>query len=287
MALDDVADRLYALPPEEFTAARDAAAKADPALRKEVAALRRPTVSAWLVNVLAREDRPTLEGLLELGPALAEAQRTGAGAELRALGEQRRALLAAVVDRAVELSGRDVSSAVRLEVESTLEAGLSDPGSALAVRSGRLVRALSFAGFGGVDLEGATGTPVLPAPTTTAKARRTEPGRQVRDLEAERLERVEALEQAALNAAGELDDRVRELEQAKADAARAQQVLEAAEQAVLDAEVALVAAKEERASRRGHVERAAKTSGKAERAVARAQAEAERARAALDKERRS
>ena len=45
MSLQDVADELYALPPEDFTAARDAAAKAaDKDLRKEVKALRRGSV---------------------------------------------------------------------------------------------------------------------------------------------------------------------------------------------------------------------------------------------------
>jgi hypothetical protein len=87
-ALQDVADELYALPPEDFTAARDAAAKtAEPAARKEIQALRRPTVSAWLVNRLAREQPDLLEQLLQLGPALAEAQAARSGSELRELGQ--------------------------------------------------------------------------------------------------------------------------------------------------------------------------------------------------------
>jgi hypothetical protein len=55
-----VADDLYALPPGEFTRARDERAKG---LRKEgrrdeadeVKALRKPTVAAWALNQLARQ----------------------------------------------------------------------------------------------------------------------------------------------------------------------------------------------------------------------------------------
>ncbi len=59
---------------------------------------------------------------------------------------------------------------MRDEVAATLEAGLSDPASADAVRSGRLVRALSYAGFGGVDLDGA-----VAAPGRSATKEREEP----------------------------------------------------------------------------------------------------------------
>lgn len=78
MTLDDLADRLYALAPEDFTAARDAAAKqaraaGDAPLAKQVKALRRPSVGAWLVNRLATQEADLLDQLLSLGPALAQA----------------------------------------------------------------------------------------------------------------------------------------------------------------------------------------------------------------------
>jgi hypothetical protein len=71
--------RLYGLPPERFTAARDDLAKR---LRRSgageaagaVKALRRPTVAAWAVNRLAREQPDALEELLDAGRRLAEAQ---------------------------------------------------------------------------------------------------------------------------------------------------------------------------------------------------------------------
>lgn len=153
-------DALYALAPEDFTAARDAAAKqakadGDAAGAKALTALRRPSVSAWVVNRLASDQRPLLDRLLALGPALAQAQAGGRADELRALGRQRRELVEVVTAAAAGGVDRTLTSTVRDEVAATLEAALADPASAQAVRSGRLVRALSYAGFGGVDLAGA------------------------------------------------------------------------------------------------------------------------------------
>ncbi|MCY7366514.1 MAG: hypothetical protein LH469_14570, partial [Frankiaceae bacterium] len=95
----DAAD-LYRLPPEDFTAARDAAAKAakaggDADVAKALRALRRPSVPAWLVNGLVAQEPELLEQLLDLGPALAHAQAAGEGDALRELGAQRRALVGA------------------------------------------------------------------------------------------------------------------------------------------------------------------------------------------------
>ena len=70
------ADQLYRLPPEQFTAARDTAARqakadGDADAATALTALRRPSAAAWLVNVLAGQDAELLERLLALGPALA------------------------------------------------------------------------------------------------------------------------------------------------------------------------------------------------------------------------
>ncbi len=187
MDLDETARRLYALAPEEFTAARDADAKqakaaGDASLAAQVKALRKPSVGAWLLNLLATQEADLLEQLLSLGPALAEAQVQGQGDGLRQLGAQRRELVGAVTTRAVALGGRPASAAVRDEVSGTLEAALSDPSCADAVRSGRLVRALSYAGFGGVDLYGAV--------AVAAPAKAKTPKREIANAEAAALEAV-------------------------------------------------------------------------------------------------
>jgi hypothetical protein len=278
VTLDEISDRLYALAPEEFTAARDAAAKqakanGDTELATQVKALRKPSVGAWLVNLLATGEADLLEQLLSLGPALAEAQARGHGDELRQLSAQRRELVGAVTSRAVELSGRSTTAAVRDEVSSTLEAALADAPSADAVRSGTLVRALSYAGFGGVDLEGAVGGPV--------RRSGPEPRKKAPD------DGVAQAEAAALEAAGRLDDVVRACERAERERAAADEQAERAhaevarlQQALADAEAAAHDADQQRKA-------AHKQSEKAVDAVRKAQRAEEQARAELDRLRRS
>jgi hypothetical protein len=300
--LGRVVDALYALPPQEFTAARDAASRdVDKELRKAVTALRRPTVAAWLVNRLVREQPELLDQLLALGPALAEAQASRSGDDLRVLGRQRRELVSAVTANAVEDAGRDVTAAVRAEVEQTLEAALADPAAADAVRSGSLVRALSFAGFGGVDVEGAVAGP---APGARPRAARAEAGGartgSAGPTPARRERAVATAEQAALAAAADLDDAVRACEDAErrraaAELARQQadeereaagREVEAAETRLSDAREAL-ATTGARAHDLGLQERrAAQAAERAVQRVARAQEAAEQARQALDALRR-
>jgi hypothetical protein len=275
---------LYALPPEAFTAARTASAKAakaagDAALAKQIAAQRRPTTSAWLVNRLAREAPALLDELLALGSALGAAQAAGRADELRELGRQRRELVAALAERAAADVGRAVTASTRAEVEQTLEAALADPASAAAVRSGRLVRALSFAGFGGVELSGAVAAPVASGKRDAARG----------DGEAaDRAHRgeVAAAEEGALAAAGALDDAVRRCEQAEQDRAAAQESAVAARAGVERLRAALdeAIAQQQTADERAH--EADVTAVSAGEQVGRAQADAERARTALDRLRR-
>ena len=270
----DAAD-LYRLPPEDFTAARDAAAKAakaggDADVAKALRALRRPSVPAWLVNGLVAQEPELLEQLLDLGPALAHAQAAGEGDALRELGAQRRALVGAVVKRAVALAERSVTTAVRDEVAATLEAGLSDPASADAVRSGRLVRTLSYAGFGGVDLDGAVAAPSRPAAQRKAQG----------------PDRVAAAEAAALEAAGALDDAVRACERLTAQADDAEQQVEQAVLRVDEARAALARAEQEHATAADQAEAARQRSDRAVEAVRAAQELEEQARRALDQLRR-
>jgi len=277
VTLEEIADRLYALPPEEFTAARTAEAKgAGKELGRQVAGLRKPTVGAWLVNTLARAEPDLLDQLLSLGPALAEAQRSGQGDALRQLGEQRRQLIGAVTGRAFEVGNRPVAAAARAEVESTLEAALADPRSADAVRSGQLVRALSYAGFGEVDVTDAV---AVPATAKAAAAKPKPPPQPKKD--------VAAAEARALEAAGALDDAVRDCEQARTAHAQAETTRTDAEEAVAAAEQALHEARERRTEAEEAERRAGRAAAKAEQAVRDAQAKAEKARTALDKLRRS
>ncbi len=294
---------LYALPPEEFTAARDALAKQD----KTVKALRRPTVAAWVVNTLVRQDAPLLEQLLAVGEELAQAQSSRDAAALRTLGDQRRQLVAAVTVRAVQVAGREVTAAVRDEVAATLEAALADPASAEAVRSGRLVRSLSFAGFGGVDLEGAVADvrPPVAAPSGPTRQKVTSAqasaAQDAAGGERARSARVVALETAALEAQGVLDDTVRrddlvtrEQRALQTDLGAVEERLRTAEARRRDLRAALAVAEQDheqvRAAYKKLVKADADLTRRSERsqvAVAAAQQRAAETRAALDAARRT
>ncbi|WDZ86802.1 hypothetical protein [Micromonospora cathayae] len=156
----DLIHRLYGAPPDGFVAVRDAAAAqarqdGDPATAREIAKLRRPTVAAWLVNLLAIRRPELVADLAQLAEALRAAQRDLRGPKLRELSAQRRAVVAALVAEArtlaAETEGAPPAGRLPLaEVEATLNAALSDTEVAAQVRSGRLLRAASYAGFGEV-----------------------------------------------------------------------------------------------------------------------------------------
>ena len=120
--IEEVADELYGLPPEEFTAARtqfekEAKAAGDREVAARIHALAKPTVTAWLANQLVRGHRDEVESFLQLGAGLREATRNLAGDELRALSRQRNELVDALVEHAREVAraaGRSVTEESRV-----------------------------------------------------------------------------------------------------------------------------------------------------------------------------
>ena len=173
VTIAEVADELYGLAPGEFIAVRDERARetraaGDRDLAGAIKKLARPTASAWLVNQLARQAGPQLSRLYEVGEALAEAQRTLAGERLRELSADRRQVIGELLPVAGELAerlGQPASAAVLGEVRSTLEAALADAAARSAVQSGRLTKALAYAGLGEVDISAAVALPVpVPVP---------------------------------------------------------------------------------------------------------------------------
>lgn len=155
----DVVRRLYATPPAGFVAARDEAVAAarsagDAAAAREIAKLRKPTVAAWLVNLLAIRRPELVADLVALSDELRAAQRQLRGSRLRELSAQRRALVGALVAAIAELAAEaDPSTAGKpppAEVEATLQAALSDTTIAEQVRLGRLTKTVTYAGFGEV-----------------------------------------------------------------------------------------------------------------------------------------
>jgi hypothetical protein len=153
--LDEIVRELYVLPPTDFVAARNELVRqARAAGSREVAErlqhLRRPSRSAWLVNVLA-SDSAAMQRLSALGRELRDAQTGLASAELRTLADQRRRLINDLLDQAqahASAAGLPVTPTVLSEVEATLQAALVDLAGAMTIRNGRLVRPLSHSGFG-------------------------------------------------------------------------------------------------------------------------------------------
>jgi uncharacterized coiled-coil protein SlyX len=151
--LDEVADELYEVPPEEFIALRtarenEARAGGDKVLAKSIGALPKPSTAAWVANLLVRAHRPEIEGLVELGGLLREAQENLAGEQMRALSTQRSQLVSALTRQASALAreqGRRISTSIADQVEETLRA---DPEAGEALLTGRLTSAMSYSGLG-------------------------------------------------------------------------------------------------------------------------------------------
>ena len=270
-ATDDLIQRLYEAPPEGFVASRSAAIEdarkaGDRATAKRLAALKKPTVAAWVVNLLALRKPELIEELVELSAALREAQRGLDGTALRELTNQRRQVVSALVSAAGKLARAEEPS-IKLplgEVEATLTAALAEPDIAAQVRTGRLIRAATYAGFGEVprprlrlvtdeaavdeeeEAEDEAEVVEFPQKRAAEERRRREFEQRRRDLRRElsnaqaaekraddQLERAEAAERDAGHLVEDLDAELAELErrrtEAQADVARRKQARRLAE----------------------------------------------------------
>jgi hypothetical protein len=159
-------EELYGAGPQAFTERRaelaaEAKSAGDRAAAQAIAALRRPTRAAWVVNQLARADPSAPASLAEMAAALGAAQRAGHGPRLRELSAARGALVDALTGQAFSLAGvTDPPPALRLEVSQTLTAALADPGVAADFAAGTLIRAMQWSGFGVLpEVAGGDGEP--------------------------------------------------------------------------------------------------------------------------------
>jgi len=140
------ATELYALPPEEFVKARDAAArdlrKADKRDEAEaVRRLRKPTLAAWAVNQLARARELDVRRLLKAGERLREGESDEADF-LEARREEsaviRRLLRAA--RELLEERGHPASDSTLERVASILRAAVVDENGRAELAQGRIAR---------------------------------------------------------------------------------------------------------------------------------------------------
>jgi hypothetical protein len=194
---------LYEADPEEFTQLRQdlvgrARETGQPGLAKQIAALRKPTRSAWVVNRLARTHPEAAERLADLAAEL----RTGT--RIRELTQARSALIDELTRQAIAAAGlSNPPAALREDVIATLGAALADPEVAANLAAGTLVRAAHWAGFGLMSLPS---DPPAPRAQPARPKPRTEPAAPPPD-------RIPMAERAVLHATGQAEAAAEEEQQ--------------------------------------------------------------------------
>jgi len=227
--LADAVAELYAADPDGFTERRQeliasAREAGEPAAAKRIAALRKPTRSAWVVNRLVHQDPEVRARLDELSTDL-RAAGSADGTRIRELTAARGRLVDELTRQALQVSDLPAPpAALREEVSATLDAAIADP--EVAANLGTLVRAAHWAGFG---LDPMTPWPSQPPtvkppeapsiPEMAEAAAERDRRRQEKIQTAERTvaEADQAAESANL-AEQHLEDAVRRLEAELADA---------------------------------------------------------------------
>lgn len=206
-------DRLYELPPEEFTAARNALAaelrkEGDGAGAVQVKALRKPNRTAAAANRLIRAEPELVEALLGAGGELRQAHRQAASgrgaAQLRAAAAAEREAIERLVARAPAALGEPPGPALAEALRSTLHAAAGDDDARALIASGRLSADLSAVGLGPVPGGAPAGQEANPEAAQRIRAAQDEQMALRREFEAagrslarceERLAR--AMEEAA------------------------------------------------------------------------------------------
>lgn len=176
--IEDVVGELLALPPQQFTEARNAAARQLRAEGRREAAdeikrLPRPSIALWALNRLAHEQPSLIETFLSAADRLRQAHR--GGGDIRAATPPARDAEARVVAAAVELARdheQNVTETVMGGLRETLSAATADAGAAASLRDGRLLR----------EPEAPSIDEILASlPQGSAGARKQEPARRERE----------------------------------------------------------------------------------------------------------
>jgi hypothetical protein len=173
---------LYGLPLEEFTKARDELAKE---LRRsgkkeaadEVKALRKPSVSAWTVNQLARRHPQETKALVKAGDELRKAQRAAVGGRgpeaLRDASRAHRDRLEDLTSAARHELG--AAGATLQRVAQTLRGASADKDASKALLAGTLSGDVEQSGFGPLlSVVPASGVRARPRPKPKPKPKSKE-----------------------------------------------------------------------------------------------------------------
>jgi uncharacterized coiled-coil protein SlyX len=224
---EEAASQLYAAPGADFIATRNELAKqlkadGDQLGSTRLKALRKPTVAAWLANLVARERPDELDDLLALGDEFRQATADLDGERLRELTPRRHQLLDQLTKAAKSLAedkGQQISADVGQKLRETLDAAMVDPAVGEAVREARISSALRHVGFGVVD---ESGEPSNVTPLTDDRRKRAEERRTKASTQPEK-----AAESADQKAAREKAEREQE-EREQAERAEAKRELDEA-----------------------------------------------------------
>jgi hypothetical protein len=153
-------DDLFALPLDEFTAARNELAKrlkrdGDADAAEQVRSLPKPSVAAWAVNQLARREPEPVRSLLNVAARLRSAQERSlkgerAADELRAAQAEEREVIRGLTRSAegvLREAGRAASGTTLEKVSSLLRASAVDEPGRTTLREGRLTGDVEMSGF--------------------------------------------------------------------------------------------------------------------------------------------
>ena len=152
--LGEAVSELYEADPEEFTRRRGELAAAarsagQAGVARQIAGLRKPTRSAWMINRLVRADPDAVARLATVGEELRAAEHAGDGARLRESSQARRELIATLVPQALAAAGEhNPPAALREEITATFSAALADPVVAEQIQHATLLRPARRVGFG-------------------------------------------------------------------------------------------------------------------------------------------
>jgi hypothetical protein len=217
---------LYGLPLDEFTKTRDELAKelrnaGKKEAADEVKALRKPTVSAWMINQLARRHPQEMKALVKAGDDLRKAQR---GAVSGRDPEQLREATRTHRDRLDDLTSfarheLDAGGQTLQRVAQTLRAASIDKQASKALLAGTLATDVEQAGFGPLLSEvplpaGRRPRPAKPKPRKAPDRSREQAAKLRRQLQEARKGAREERRRA--------DAAAREAERAKKNAEKAE-----------------------------------------------------------------
>jgi hypothetical protein len=251
---EEAADALYAAPAADFIATRNELAKqlkadGDQLGSTRLKAMRKPTVAAWVANLVARSLPDELDDLLALGDEFREATADLDGERLRELTPKRHQLLDKLSREAATLAsdeGQKVSADVGQKLRETLDAALIDPAAGDALREGRLSSALRHVGFGVVDENGEPSnvTPLTDERRQAARDRRKAQAEADKESADTRSKRVAAEREEEEREAAEKAKAKQAFEDAVTAAQAAEAKVEDLDNQLDDAREALAAAQE-------------------------------------------